>query len=50
MTALSLEDIVSKHKAGVNDVQFAEDIYQYLLTSQNDLGLFNSRFKSIEER
>ena len=48
MTALSLEDIVSKHKAGVNDVQFAEDIYQYLLTSQNDLGLLIQDLKVLK--
>ncbi|WP_288359274.1 hypothetical protein [uncultured Bacteroides sp.] len=49
MTALSLEDIVSKHKAGVNDVQFAEDIYQYLLTSQNDLGLLIQDLKVLKK-
>ena len=48
-TALSLEDIVSKHKAGVNDVQFAEDIYQYLLTLQNDLGLLIQNLKVLKK-
>ncbi|MCD8269306.1 MAG: hypothetical protein LUD46_13220 [Parabacteroides sp.] len=48
-TALSLEDMVSIHKVGVNDVQFAEDIYQYLLTLQNDLGLLIQDLKVLKK-
>lgn len=48
-TALSLEDMVSTHKAGVNDVQFAEDVCRYLLTLQDDLGLLIQDLKVLKK-
>lgn len=35
---ISINDIISAHKPRVNDVEFADKVYNYLLTNQDDLG------------
>ena len=35
---ISINDIISAHKPGVNDTEFADMVYNYLLTNQDDLG------------
>lgn len=36
---ISFADMISAHKTGINDSNFAEQVYRYLLTLQDDLGV-----------
>jgi serine/threonine protein kinase len=44
---VSIKDLVSSHKTGVNDPDFAEKICHYLLTLQDDLGTLIDNFGII---
>lgn len=35
---MSINEIISAHKPGANDAEFTDQVYNYLLSNQNDLG------------
>lgn len=47
-STFSLEEIVSRHRMGVNDQKFADEVYQYLLTLEDDFELLIKSFKTIK--
>ncbi|MFR3217674.1 MAG: serine/threonine-protein kinase [Dysgonomonas mossii] len=46
-TVVSIKDIVSQYHTGVNDVNFTEQIYQHLFTTQGDLGVLIRDLRAI---
>lgn len=46
-TVISIKDIITSHHTGVNDADFAEQIYRYLFTTQDDLGMLIKDLRTI---
>lgn len=44
---ISINDIISTHKRKVNDTEFADQVYNYLLTNQDDLGTLIKDLKTL---
>ena len=45
---ISFEEMISAHKTGINDSDFAGQVYRYLLTLQDDLGLLIKDLRSLK--
>lgn len=44
---ISINDIISTHKPRVNDAEFADQVYNYFLTNQDDLGTLIKDLKTL---
>jgi serine/threonine protein kinase len=44
---VSIKDVVSAHKTGINDAEFSDTLYRHLLTLQDDLGVLIRDLRTI---